>query len=320
MSVLSAILQGIIQGLTEFLPISSSGHLVLFQHFTGQSGEESLFFGLMLHLGTLAAVIAAYYEDIWEMLKELAALVRDIFHGKFSLRTQNPHRKLLFMLILATLPLLLVLPLRGFVSDITGDTDIVVEGVCFLFTSLLLFGASRMKPGKAGIEKMKPAHALLIGAMQGVAVMPGISRSGSTLSTGLIIGFNRDFMVRFAFLLSIPAILGGAVAEVGDAAKQGINVGFLPLFLGMLAAAVVGYLCIRLVRWLVATNKLAIFAWYTLILGGIVVVIGIIEHFVGTPFGVAGGASSLSQAASSISQAVSSVSEAAGSVASAVAG
>ncbi|MDL2253404.1 undecaprenyl-diphosphate phosphatase [Ruminococcaceae bacterium OttesenSCG-928-I18] len=298
MSVLSAILQGIIQGLTEFLPISSSGHLVLFQHFTGQSGENSLFFGLMLHLGTLAAVIAAYYEDLWEMLKELVAAVRELFTGKFKLKTENPHRKLLYMLIVATAPLVLVLPLRGLVSGVTGDADIVVEGVCFLFTSLLLFGASKARPGKAGIEKMRPLHAVIIGIMQGVAVMPGISRSGATLSTGLIIGFNREFMVRFAFLLSIPAILGGAVAEIGDAAEQGIKVSFLPLFLGMLTAAVVGYLCIRLVRWLVVTNRLIIFAWYTLILGAIVVVVGIIEHFVG-PFGLSGEAASV---ASSLSE------------------
>ncbi len=308
MSVLSAILQGILQGLTEFLPISSSGHLVLFQHFTGQSGEGSLFFGLMLHLGTLAAVVAAYYEDIWGMLKEIGGMAKEIVGRNFTFKTQNPHRKLLYMLVIATVPLLLVLPLRGFVADITGDADIVVEGFCFLFTSLLLFGACRIKPGKAGIERMKPGHALAIGLMQGVAVLPGVSRSGSTLCTGLILGFKKEMMVRFAFLLSIPAILGGAVAEIGDAAEQGITVSFLPLFLGMLAAAVVGYICIRLVRWLVVSNKLIIFAWYTLVLGGIVLVVGIIEHFVG-PFGAAGAAS----AVSSVSQGVSSLAQSASS-------
>ena len=305
MSVFSAILQGIIQGLTEFLPISSSGHLVLFQHFTGQSGESSLFFGLMLHLGTLAAVIAAYYEDLWEMLKEVGRMLREIVGGTFKFKTENPHRKLLYMLIVATLPLVLILPLRGVVSQITGDQDSVVEGLCFLFTSLLLFGACKARPGKAGIEKMKPMHALIIGIMQGVAVMPGISRSGATLATGLIIGFNREFMVRFAFLLSIPAILGGAVAEIGDAAEQGIDVRFLPLFLGMLTAAVVGYICIRIVRWLVVTNRLVIFAWYTLILGAIVLVIGIIEHITG-PIGLA---SQAAGAASSLSESLPSPSE-----------
>ncbi len=298
MDVLSAILQGILQGLTEFLPISSSGHLVLFQHFTGQSGEGSLFFGLMLHLGTLAAVVAAYYEDIWAMLKELGGMAKEIAGRRFSFKTQSPHRKLLYMLVIATLPLLLVLPLRGLVANITGDADIVVEGICFLFTSLLLFGACRAKPGKAGIEKMKPVHALTVGVMQGIAVLPGVSRSGSTLCAGLILGFKRELMVRFAFLLSIPAILGGAVAEIGDAAEQGITVSFLPLFLGMLAAAVVGYLCIRLVRWLVVSNRLVIFAWYTLVLGAVVVVIGIIEHIAG-PFSFGGAASAVSSLAQS---------------------
>lgn len=302
MGIFSALLQGIIQGLTEFLPISSSGHLNLFQHFTGVSGESSLFFSLMLHLGTLAAVIGAYYEDLWGMLKELGGTFRDIFRGKFTLKTQNPHRKMLYMLVLATLPMVLILPIRGAVSKLSADTDIIVEGVCFLFTALLLFVASRAKPGKAGILQMKPAHALTVGVMQGIAVLPGISRSGSTMSTGLILGFNRDFMVRFSFLLSIPAILGGAVAEIGDAAKEGYKVD-AALFVGMLTAAVVGYAAIRLVRWLVVTNKLHIFAWYTLILGGIVVIIGIIEHIIGAPLGAGGGAASVSQVASQASSA-----------------
>ncbi len=284
MSVLNAVLQGILQGLTEFLPISSSGHLVLFQHFTGQSSEGSLFFGLMLHLGTLAAVIVAYYKEVWALLKEAGTVAKEIVHRQFHFKTTNQTRKFLYMLVLATIPLVLVVPLRGFVSGITGDADIVVEGVCFLITSLLLFAAMKSKPGKAGIGRMRPSHAVIIGFFQGVAVMPGISRSGATLSVGLVLGFQREFMVRFAFLLSIPAILGGAVAELFDIGEDALQVGVLPILLGMLSAAVVGYFCIRLVRWLVVSNRLVIFAWYTLILGVVVIVVGIIEHIVG-PFG-----------------------------------
>ncbi len=287
MSILNAVLQGILQGLTEFLPISSSGHLVLFQHFTGQSSDTSLFFGLMLHLGTLVAVIFAYYKEIWLLLKEVGAMARELLRGQFQFKNMNDTRRLLYMLVLATLPLVLVLPLRGFVSDVTGDTDIVVEGICFLVTSALLFGAVKSKPGKAGIGRMKPRQALIVGLFQGIAVMPGISRSGATLSSGLVLGFQREFMVRFAFLLSIPAILGGAVAELLDLGGESLQVGALPLVLGMFSAAVVGYLCICLVRWLVTSNRLVIFAWYTLILGILVLIIGIVEHVVG-PFGAAG--------------------------------
>lgn len=309
MSVWEGILQGIIQGITEFLPVSSSGHLALFQHFFGLSNEESLFFSLMLHLGTLAAVIAAFYEDIWAMLVEVGKIFKELFAGQFSIKTKNPQRNMLYMLVLATLPLVLVLPLKGLVAKVSADGDIVVEGFCFLFTSLLLFGACKCKVGKAGPLKMKPKHALTIGVMQGIATMPGISRSGSTISTGLILGFDREFMVKFSFLLGIPAILGASVLDIGDAIKQDKKIDFVPLFAGMLTAAVVGYLSIQLIRWLLLSNKFIIFAWYTLALGIVVIVVGLVQHFIGK-----GGADSAT-AASSLSNAGSAVSQAASALA-----
>ncbi len=280
MSVISAILQGIVQGLTEFLPVSSSGHLVLFQHFTGTSGEESLFFNLMLHLGTLAAVVAVYYADIGGMLLEAGRMVKEIFTGKFQPKPPNDQRRLLYMLVLATLPMVLIVPLRHFVADITGDKDIVVEGVCFLITSLLLFLACRAKKGTATIHSMKARHAITIGLFQDLATMPGISRSGATMSGAMMMGFSRETAARFSFLLSIPAIVGGSMFEVGDAIAQGVTVDFLPLVAGMLAAALVGYLAIRLVRYLLMTDKFIIFAWYTLVLGVVVVIVGTVEHIV----------------------------------------
>lgn len=305
MTILEGLLQGFIQGLTEFLPVSSSGHLSLFQHFTGNAGAGSLFFSLMLHLGTLAAVIAAYYEDLWEMIKEFGGMVKEIFTRKFHFKTDNLNRKMIYMLVLATLPLVLVVPINGWVTKLAEDGDIVVEGICFLFTSLLLFMACKARPGKAGISRMKPRSALTVGVMQAVAAIPGISRSGATISTGLVLGFDRAFMVKFSFLLGIPAILGGAVFEIGDAAKENVDIPLAPLFLGMLTAAVVGYICIRLVRWLVVTNKFIVFAWYTLVLGGVVVIIGIVEHLMG-----AGADPATAKAASDI---VSSVASGAGS-------
>ncbi len=280
MTVINAILQGLVQGLTEFLPISSSGHLGLFQHFTGTSGDESLFFNLMLHLGTLAAVIAAYYEDLLGMLIELCRMVKEIFTGKFQPKPKNPRRKLLYMLVLATLPMVAIIPLRHFVSTITGDTDIVVEGFAFLFTSLLLFSACRVRRGTAGIDRMRARNAVVIGLFQDIATIPGISRSGATMSSAIMMGFDREFAARFSFLLSIPAIVGGSVFEIGDAVKQGITVDFLPLFLGMLTAAVVGYAAIWLLRKMIVTNKFVIFAWYTLVVGAVTVIIGTVEHIV----------------------------------------
>ncbi len=279
--VFSAILQGLIQGLTEFLPISSSGHLSLFQFLTGQSGEGSVFFGLMLHLGTLAAVVSAFYEDLWAMLKEVGRIVKELFTGRFRAKTDSPSRKMLYMLFFACLPMVLVIPLRWLLGGVAGDGDIIVEGVCFLVTSGLLFAACKKRRGTAGIMRMKPRHALFVGLAQAVATLPGISRSGATISTGMILGFDKGMMVKFSFLMGIPAILGGAVFEIGDAAKEQMNIPWWILFIGMLTAAVVGYAAIRLVRWLVKTDRFIAFAWYTLALGVLVVALGIIFHLVG---------------------------------------
>ncbi len=134
-----------------------------------------------------------------------------------------------------------------------------------------------------------------MGVAQAVATLPGISRSGATISTGMILGFDKAVMVKFSFLLGIPAILGGAVFEIGDAAKEQLSIPWWILFVGMLTAAVVGYVCIRLVRWLVMTNRFIVFAWYTLALGVLVVALGIIFHLIGWG-GPAGAALSVSSA------------------------
>ncbi len=289
MELFQGLIMGFIQGLTEFLPVSSSGHLSLYQYFAGISGENSLFFNLMLHLGTLAAVIAAYYEDLWAMIKEVGRMLREIFTGQFTLKAQTPERRLLYMLFWACVPMLAVLPLHGLVSQISGDGDIILEGVCFLITAAVLFAACKARTGRAGIMKMRTRHALAVGVAQGIASLPGVSRSGSTISAGLIMGFDRALMVKFSFLLGIPAILGGAAVEIGDiTAADMAKVQMLPLFAGMLAAAVAGYVCIRLVRWLVLTDKFVVFAWYTLVLGVLVVVLGILGHLLGWGPGVAG--------------------------------
>lgn len=302
MTVLEGILQGLLQGITEFLPVSSSGHLALFQHFTGNSGEGALLFSLMLHMGTLAAVVLVYYQDLFAMLGQVWQMAVEIAQGRFAWKTNNPDRKLLYMLFFGCLPLLLLVPLNGLVSKLAQDNDIVVEGVCFLITSALLFSASSAGRSRAGVFKMKPKQALAVGVMQSVAAMPGISRSGATISTGVVLGFDREFAAKFSFLLGIPAILGGAVFEAGDAMKQGVKLDFWPLFLGMLAAAVSGYICIRLVRWMLVSNRFKWFAWYTLVLGVLVVIIGIVEHIMGGNLLAQPASEAASQVASNVLQ------------------
>ena len=281
MGLWDAILQGIIQGLTEFLPVSSSGHLSLYQHFTGQSGEAAGLFSILLHLGTLVAGCVAFWDTIWGMIVEFFRMIGDIFTGKFTFKTDNPSRRMIFMLIVALLPLLVFFFLRDWYTSLASDNDILVEGICFLATAGLLYLADHLTPGRKDASNMRVRDALLVGTMQGIAPLPGLSRSGSTISSGIFAGLNREFAVSFSFILGIPAVLGANIFEVKDALEAGAQMELLPMLVGMIVAAVVGFLAIKLVRWLARSGNFKVFTWYTLILGTATVVIGIIEKFVG---------------------------------------
>lgn len=280
MTVLEGFLQGMLQGFTEFLPISSSGHLSLFQHFFGLQGENALFFSVMLHVGTLIAVFAAYYKTILRMIVEFFTMIGDIFTKKFSYKNANEERRMVIMVLITLLPLLVFFLIKDPITALSEDDDILVEGVCFLITGSLLLMADRCVKGNKTAVDMTPKDALFIGCFQCVATLPGVSRSGSTISAGLFRGFSREFMVKFSFIMGIPAIVGSAVFEAKDALEQGIT--FEPaLLVGMITAAVFGLASIKLIEWLVKTDRFAVFAYYALILGVVVLTIGIIEHIAG---------------------------------------
>ena len=305
MTIFEAIIQGIIQGATEFLPVSSSGHLSISKHVFGIE-LPGILFDVMLHLGTLLAVVFVYRQLIWRLIKEFGSLCVDIAHRNFKWSEMNRDRRLLFMLVIGLLPLfLLFLPIPGTGLDVKGlsdylgsDSDIVVEGLALLATSALLFAGiaankrvketARRKDASGrtvksnGRKKIHTVDALLIGITQCVAaVFPGLSRSGSTLSVGLLRGINQQTALDYSFVLGIPSIAAAALVSVFDMGDQAGAVGAAPLIAGVITSAVVGFLAIKLLKWIVTTNKLHIFAFYTLIVGALVVIIGIIEHITG---------------------------------------
>lgn len=281
MTVVEGLLQGIVQGVTEFLPVSSSGHLSLFQHLFGLQSSGSLFFSLMLHVGTLLAVFVAFWPTIRAMIAEFFKMLADIFKGKFKFSECNEERRMVIMMIISLLPLLVFYFAKDYVEILSQDGDIIVEGICFLFTGTMLLIADRCVPGNATAVNMKPTHALIIGIFQGIAILPGVSRSGSTISSGMILGFSREFMVKFSFILGIPVIIASSLSEAKTAIETGIDVNIAPLIAGVLAAAVVGYLAIKLVRWLVTTDRFGIFGYYALALGTVVTIAGILESVYG---------------------------------------
>ena len=301
MTVFEAIIQGIIQGATEFLPVSSSGHLSISKHLFGIE-LPGILFDIMLHLGTLVAVVFVYRKLIWRLLKEFGSLCVDVVHGKFKWSEMNHDRRLIFMLIIGLLPLFLLfapipgtgMQLKDLSDQLGSDSSMLAEGLALLATSALLFlgiRADRLTHKKTiqdrqgrrvqnpGRKKLHTVDAIVIGLTQCVAaVFPGLSRSGSTLSVGLLRGINQQTALDYSFVLGIPAIAAAAVVSLKDLGSDGAAIGAAPLIAGVITAAIVGFLAIKLLKWIVTTNKLTVFAYYTLIAGALVTVLGIIEH------------------------------------------
>lgn len=307
MSIFEAIIQGIIQGVTEFLPISSSGHLSISKHMFGIT-MPGILFDIMLHLGTLVAVVFVYRQTIANLFLEFFRMINDIVHRRFKWKGMNHERRLLIMLFIGLVPLfLLFFPVFGTdmkIKDLSEmfatDNDIVVEGVALLITALLLtlgiraskrqskprksIGAHARKNPENGRKELTLRDAVVIGFTQFfAAVFPGISRSGSTLSAGLMSGLNKQTALDYSFVLGIPAILAAAVVSISDVKSGDVEQigGLTILIVGVVVSAVVGFLAIKLLRWLVKSDRLQIFAYYTLIAGAIITIIGIAEHILG---------------------------------------
>lgn len=280
MDLLNVIIQAIVQGLTEFLPVSSSGHLSVVQHITGYSGESALILMIVLHLGTLVAVCAAFWETIWEMIKEFFRTIGDIFTKRFSWRDMNANRRMMIMVIIATLILVPVYLIKDFFTAREGDGDIIFEGLAFLFTAMLLFFSDSCRGTKTG-EEMTVKDAVTVGLFQCVALFPGVSRSGSTTAAGLFCGLDKSTAVSFAFILGIPAILGGSVLEIGDALRSDMELNWLLLGVGFIVAAVVGFFAIKLVKWLLESDRFKIFGTYAAVLGVLCIAGGVWENATG---------------------------------------
>lgn len=280
MSITEAIIQGIIQGLTEFLPVSSSGHLSLYQYFTGQSGESAALFVVVLHLGTLLAVFVAFWGTIRELIVEFFRLLGDLFSGRLSFKRVNPQRRMIFLLVVSLLPLFLTLLLKDILRGVAEDNNIIVEGVCFLVTSVMLFMADRCT-GRITARGMSYRAAAAVGLVQALAPLPGISRSGSTLSAGMMLGLDRTFAVNFSFIMGIPAVCAALLLDARIILEGGLDLPPSIILIGLVFSVVFGLLAIGMVRWLVASQKLRWFGYYTLVLGIFVLGAGIYDAISG---------------------------------------
>lgn len=273
MSTLVAIILGIVQGLTEFLPVSSSGHLVIFQEIFGMNDLEQghLLFDTMLHLGTVLSVCLVYYKDFYELIKEFFAMLGDIGKGRVDIDA-SPYRRMILLIIVATLPAVVIgLLFKDFFEAMFKSIRVV--GFTLLITGFLLWITSKLIPGTKDAANTKYSNAFVIGVFQSMAIMPGISRSGSTIVGGLLNGLKKEFAIKFSFFMLIPATFGAAVLQVPDLIREGFNSAeLLPYLAGTIAAAVVGFLAIKFLINLLNRGKFYVFSYYCWTVGVVVLI------------------------------------------------
>lgn len=280
-NILKALLMGLIQGATEFLPVSSSGHLAIFKQVFKMELDTGNYFDVMLHMGTLAAIIVVMHEDIWGILREFWGMLVTVFANlvvfikrrrgdnryTYFKVVNSSYRKLVLMVLVSTVPT----GILGIVGDELverASQTLWVVGLCLVLTAVLLFLADRHPYGKIRVKDATYSSAFIMGIAQGVATMPGLSRSGTTITTGLLLGYNKKLAVKYSFIMSIPAIAGAMVVKFGDLKNEALGSANLPGYiLGTLVAFGVGVLCLKFMLKLIRSKRYIGFAIYCLVIG-----------------------------------------------------
>ena len=289
MSILQAIILGIVQGIAEFLPVSSSGHLAIVQNIFHIETDGGLFFDVMLHLGTLVAIFVVYRKDILRMIIETLNMCGDIFYNlksyiqnqrsysalRYRKSVKNNYRKFVVLVLVSTIPTGVIGYMGRHLVEKASAT-LIVPGICLILTSVLLIVSEMAPDGKKIPRDISYGSGFLIGAAQGCATLPGLSRSGTTIAACMMSGYDRRFAVRYSFIMSIPAILGAALVEIKDIGSEGLSGGMvLNGLIGAVVAGCVGYVCIKTMLSVVRKKKFKGFAIYCFVVG----VIAIIANF-----------------------------------------
>lgn len=258
---IKSVIYGIIQGLTEFLPVSSSGHLAAFQNIFGSVGVPEVTFTLLLHVGTLAAVLLVYYKDVLDLIKSFFSVTGKLFTEKLRFSKLNDSDKFFCLLFMALIPLVIGAVLENAVEFISGYTFAV--GILWLINGVIFILSENASVKQKKFEEIKPSHAFKVGFFQLFAILPGISRSGMTITGGTLFGFNREFAVKFSFILSIPAILGSTAITLlkdWDAISFESSMGII--LAGVAASFISGLAAIKLLQYISQKHNFKVFAYY----------------------------------------------------------
>ncbi len=275
MEIIKSIIMGIVQGLTEFLPVSSSGHLAIFNRILQLDTTDGILFEVLLHVGTLVAIVIAFFPDIVELVREGIKLIGRLAAWPFSKTKSSPIRnnydRFVLLIIISTIPTVIIgLLLEKMVE--TAFSSLIIPGIGLLITGSLLLISLKFENGTRNEGDLPYKKGFVVGIAQGLAVIPGISRSGSTMVAGLASGMERQFAVKYSFIMSLPAVLGAAVLKLNDMSTMSLASNTLFAYLlGTVASAVVGYLCIRLLLDIIRKKKLHYFAYYCYAVGILVI-------------------------------------------------
>ena len=279
MFVIMSLFLGLVQGITEFLPISSSGHLAILQNLfkLDYSEQDHLLFDVLLHFGTLISICVVYRAEIKTMISDGIEFLRmrNDSDTDEPVVLKPPARALLFVLV-GTLPMIIAVPFWGIVSRLLLSTFFI--GIALIITGGLLFVSDKyIQSGNKTEKTMTVRDAIIIGLAQAVAILPGLSRSGTTIAVGLSCGLNKNFAVRFSLLLSIPAVFGGMIVSLFKAIRAGSTFSLFPVYLaGLVTAAVAGFFAIQLIRRLMAKGGYGKFAYYCWGVGALTLVLSLI--------------------------------------------
>lgn len=286
MSILQAIIMGIIQGLTEFLPVSSSGHLAIMKNLLGVKTDTGLLFDVLLHVATLIAVCAVMFREIIKLAADFIFIIRDLFinigrafknifvqeKAPYKVIASTSYRKFVIMLLISTIPTgILGYLMKDMIESVGGA--LLAPGICLLVTGVILLISDFLEDGMKKPKDANYGDAFVVGVAQGVATLPGLSRSGATITACLLCGFDRRFAVKYSFIMSIPAIIGALILELKDLGGTQVESSEIVVYcIGMIAAAVVGYIAIRLMLTIVQNRYFRYFAFYCLGIGAVSVI------------------------------------------------
>lgn len=290
MNLLESIIMGFIQGVTEFLPVSSSGHLAIFKQLFGMK-DAGITFDVLLHVGTLVAVFVAFWKDIWELIVNGIGILIDVFKNigtffyNFSRRRlltekkrryieilNTPYRRFVMLVIVTTIPTGVMGVLFDDMIE-NASKALIIPGICLIITGILLLIADNMPSGDKDETNVSYTNAFVVGVCQGMATLPGISRSGTTITACLVSKMDKSFAVKYSFIMSIPVILGAAILEVPDLSKEVTSGGdVFSYIIGTIVAAVVGYICIKTMLNVVRKQKFKGFAYYCFIMGAVSII------------------------------------------------